>query len=130
MAGIFLFPVLSESQPEKMRKKLDIVFAAPSISPISNFEMPRVTDKKNGMIDWIISLEKSLNRLTNPRKKAFLFSPKIFFCGGMVLIITYSSQPVLPSGNTINSLLRIFDILAYPAPKVSYREDWIALYFI
>jgi len=70
----FRFFILSENQPEKTFKILAVVSATPSMSPMNALSTPSVTDKNTGSKGYIISVEKSVKKLTNPKMKTFFFN--------------------------------------------------------
>ena len=80
-------PILSENHPEIGLSVLARASAAPSIKPTKNADAPKVTVKKAGITDCTISAEKSLKKLTSPKKKIFFLTPNIFLFSSMISII-------------------------------------------
>src|SRR3954471_10410744 len=65
MSG-FLRPILSDSQPEKILEMEAVASAMPSIAPTVATLAPSVAVRKSGSRAWIVSDDRSMNRLTTP----------------------------------------------------------------
>ncbi|KKR09745.1 MAG: hypothetical protein UT37_C0011G0002 [Parcubacteria group bacterium GW2011_GWA2_39_18] len=80
-------PILSENHPEIGLSVLARASAAPSMKPTKNAGAPKVTVKKAGITDCTISAEKSLKKLTSPKKKIFFLTPNIFLSVSIMITI-------------------------------------------
>ena len=70
----FLFFKWSEIKPENVFKILAVDSAIASTRPINKGCTFSTSFKKTGMIGYAISVDKSVNRLTNPSDMMFLLS--------------------------------------------------------
>jgi hypothetical protein len=66
---------LSLNQPLKTRTKVAVLSAMPSMSPMIAVPTPRTLAKNKGNTVNIISLETSVRKLVNPKKKTLGLRP-------------------------------------------------------
>src|SRR3954452_1462031 len=83
-------PIRSESQPEKTFEIDAVASATPSITPTTVTLAPSVTVRNKGSSAWIVSDDRSMNRLTKPSAHT------VRGIAGFAMSLDYSSLILLP----------------------------------